>query len=497
MGSRIKFFLYHLKNRTLILMLTGFLSGIIFAEFNYINLNSWVSIGSKLVFILLVFCIVGRKVYFYKVAFLFLLMFIFGSFRYTHYFNKYFKGVERFYGIRINDIGYVLEDPSQGNRDMQLKINLENFGKVIVYVKKYPTMYYGDMLLVKGILEEPADEEDFSYKEYLQLEGINYLLYSPDIEILETNHRGKGIMDRLMNLRRKATQNIKSSLHGPQASLFQGLVLGGKLVLPENFEQSLKVTGTSHIVSVSGFNVTLVIGFLMKLNKFVSKKLVFILTFFVLFAFIVVVGLNNIPALRAVLMGYVFLLSLFVGRKASVVNSLSIIIFFLLLDNPLIYKSVSFQLSIAATFGIVTFNKDIGRILQKLKVPKSIRSDFATTVTAIIWTFPITLSNFETFSILAFLVNIIVLPVVPLITVLGIIVLFLSFISKGIMRFLLIPLNLGLSYVIHSINFFAKFDFLYFEDIELPGSVAIILYLLYFLVLIELSYKHIKTKLSS
>ena len=107
----------------------------------------------------------------------------------------------RFYNDQgtIEIKGIVDKDPDARDKSTQLRLSATEIklnnewrgvsGTALLFVPRYPTYSYGDMLLIKGKLETPHQFDDFDYKGYLAHQGIYSTMFYPKIEILE---RGKG-----------------------------------------------------------------------------------------------------------------------------------------------------------------------------------------------------------------------------------------------------------------------------------------------------------------
>ena len=161
--------------------------------------------------------------------------------------------------------------------------------------------------------------------------------------------------------------------------------------------------------------------------------------------------------MRAGIMGYTVLFSKTIGRKTSILSLLSVAVLVLCLMNPLSVFTVSFQLSFAATVGIVGLSKRI----ESMKIVSGYKflGELPATLSAIIATTPVSALNFETFSVVALLVNLLVLPVVTILTFYSAIVVGVSLISMGLAKIVAYPLILIMNYVIAVIDFFGQLPF--------------------------------------
>jgi len=130
--------------------------------------------------------------------------------------------------------GIVNTDPDIRDKATQLRLSVEEIrlgeewrkvsGTALLFVPRYPTYKYGDVLLVTGGLETPRPIDDFDYEAYLARQGIYSLMTYPEIETLE---RGKGLkpLAWVYSVRNRMSQTLTQVLPEPQASLAQAVTL--------------------------------------------------------------------------------------------------------------------------------------------------------------------------------------------------------------------------------------------------------------------------------
>ncbi len=218
-------------------------------------------------------------------------------------------------------------------------------------------------------------------------------------------------------------EKISQILPEPESSLLAGVVLGVKSTLPQDFYDALQKSGTLHVVVVSGTNVMYVISGLMYLGGFLSRPLRISLTIATLLAYALMVG-GGAAVWRATLMGLATLLALALGRRRLAQETLFLSAAILLLANPLGLWQIGFQLSFAATAGII-FLQDL--LDQKLQVlPKKIREGLVTTLAAQTAVLPIITYNFQTLSLVSPFSNLLIFSLVPILTIGGAVVALLA-----------------------------------------------------------------------
>ncbi|MBN1331769.1 ComEC/Rec2 family competence protein [Candidatus Dojkabacteria bacterium] len=394
------------------------------------------------------------------------------------------------YGVAVGQM-HVVSVPEKGSYNKKCRVKGENFeGLAIASFPKTSKIHYGDVIEGEFFLKEPEMVEDFDYKEYLKTQGIFYQVKVQGYWVV--GHK-KSFFERIALFREDLSVRVRKILPEPHASLAAGLVWGERASMPEDFSKNLSNTGTTHIIAVSGFNVSVIVLLLLKLAGVIHRKYVIWLTAFLLFCFLVLVGFDNLPAMRAGIMGYTVLFSKTIGRKTSILSLLAIAVLVLSIMNPLSVFTVSFQLSFAATVGIVGLSKSIERssVVEKYK---KFLGELPATLSAILLTTPVSMLNFETFSIVALFVNLLVLPVVTILTFYSAIVVTVSLISLPTAKIAAFPLILIMDYIIRVINFFGGLPFASVKIVGLTGWLVLIIYLTILLCMIEISYRKINEK---
>lgn len=277
------------------------------------------------------------------------------------------------------------------------------------------------------------------------------------------------------HLREAITEAVRSSLPEPHASLLLGIILGVKSGFPRDFYEALRMTGTLHVVVVSGFNITVIINTLAQLLVFIPLRLRFFITLLLITAFVLLVGVNP-PVVRAAIMGSIALLGTVLGRPNDALRAFLLAVILMLIFQPSWVGELSFQLSFLATLGLIV----VFPLLDKALPGKGfLRSDLLTTLAAQITVWPLLAFKFGTISLISPVVNTLVLWTVPIITYTGLVTSTIGLLIRDVSHLILIPVRLFLEYFIGIVNWFASLRIGYFE--VSPFSMAALVF--YFLVL--------------
>lgn len=296
-------------------------------------------------------------------------------------------------------------------------------GNALVRLPFYKELHYGDVLQLSGRLETPQQFDDFDYREYLANQHIYTLINYPGERLLQTG-AGFPPLAWIYAARDRLANSLSSCLPEPHGSLAQAILLGLRGSLPDPLVQSFYLTGTTHLIAISGLNLTIVLGIVLTLSIWLlgrrNRLYIWIsLSFIWLYAL-----LTGLPAtmVRAAFMGSAFLLAELLGRQRNGITALSLAAMLMLATDPLVLRDISFQLSFLSMLGLVLiapflirfFNSDTqddNRYLKWIKLASV--TSFGTTLAAILATWPVTVMNFHTFSLVSLPATFFAMPAFP------------------------------------------------------------------------------------
>ena len=266
------------------------------------------------------------------------------------------------------------------------------------YLPLFPEIFYGDKIVVEGVVENKDLPRGGLLKDPKLLEKVE----------------GNNFLE---NFRQKIISFYQKYLPEPHASLVAGITLGAKSSLPEDFWNSLKKTGTAHVVVASGMNVTFVAGFLMAaVVLFVPRRRAIPLVLVGILFYCALAGFDA-PIVRAGVMGALAFLAQETGRLASSFRILAISALLMLVFRPDWITDLGFILSFVATASLMVFQRGIEKRL--MKVPNLIREGLSTSLAAQIGVTPILFVTFGYFNILSPIINALVLWTVPALMIIG------------------------------------------------------------------------------
>jgi len=159
--------------------------------------------------------------------------------------------------------GVLVELPDVRDTYINLRLRLEQLhpvgdnqfipvkGLLLARVSTYNSYNYGDRIRLQGHLETPPENEDFSYRDYLANQGIYSYLPYPGSSLLQQG-QGNPIYSALYAFRQHALDVVYSLFPDPEASLLAGILLGVQSGIPQEVQEAFRLTGTSHIIVISG-----------------------------------------------------------------------------------------------------------------------------------------------------------------------------------------------------------------------------------------------------
>jgi len=374
---------------------------------------------------------------------------------------------------------------------------------IIAYFKRQTgsdTLQYGDRILIYGHVQpikNPNNPDEFDYKTYLYRQSITGQIFvkTGDYRILE--HQNSWSLTKTANDAKQKLASIykENQISGQEYAVLSALTLGDQTEIDPEIKTAFAVSGTTHVLSVSGMHVGLifiVLNFFFKfLDKLKTKQFSYgrILKAFIIISFLifyaVLTGLS--PSVRrAVVMFSFVMIGSALQRPHQIYNTMAASAFVLLIFNPFLIFDIGFQLSYLAVFSIIFLQKRIENILyfknwflDKIWILTSV------SIAAQIITTPLTLYYFHQFPNWFWLSNIIIIPLTTIIIYAAIALLVLSpipFIGAlmgKIVNYLLIFLNQAVRAIEHLPYAAAKN--VAFENFDLIFWYTILLFAILFI----------------
>ncbi|MGC9396450.1 MAG: ComEC/Rec2 family competence protein [Anaerolineae bacterium] len=293
-------------------------------------------------------------------------------------------------------------------------------GCVLVKAPVYTAVEYGDLIHATGLLETPPVFEDFSYRDYLARQGVHSLLRRADVNVIDAHH-GFFLWEWLYRLKAHTLETLLAIWPEPEGSLLAGILLGVESGISTDLDEAFVATGTSHIVAISGFNLTIIAGVFIKMaDRLLKGRGKTLLPLVGLWLYTILVGASA-AVLRAAIMGTVMILARREERATHGPTSLAAAVLVMGMLNPYVLWDVGFQLSLAATLGLILYTEPVTRWFQRLferltdeeraqKIVGLLSEALIVTIAAQITTTGVIIGVFRRLSLVTLLTNLLILP---------------------------------------------------------------------------------------
>lgn len=309
-------------------------------------------------------------------------------------------------------------------------------GTVLVQVPRFPAIAYGRRIRANGDLQTPPVYDDFSYADYLARQGVYSILRRARASVINPGRLPFwlqwqiAIFQPIYNFKSAALAAIARTFPEPQGSLLTGILLGVDANVSPSLQEAFRTTGTSHILAISGFNVSIIAGLFTRIfRRMLGQKWAVPVTIVAIAAYTILAGADA-SVVRAAIMGSLVLLSGGLQRPSNGLAALAVAAFLMTLYNPGTASDVGFQLSGAATLGLIVYAEPLTqtatRLLTRFMPSTTVKQivgvigEFSLlTIAAQITTLPLMAYYFHQISIISLVANLLVLPAQPAVMVLG------------------------------------------------------------------------------
>ena len=400
-------------------------------------------------------------------------------------------------GKTANFSGIIIDEPDKRENNIKLTVEIKDplrhsdtsplvrgrkgggETRILVSANFDEDFKYGDEINFSGKLSKPENfitdqGKNFDYINYLRKDRIFYVMSYPKIEII-SNGNGNKIKSVLFSIKEKFLEKMNFAIPEPESLLMGGLILGEKSSFSQAMRQSFVDTGTIHIVALSGYNVTIVAEWIMKIFSFLPRNFSLGLGIFAIFLFVLMTGANS-TAVRAGIMAVLALFARATGRNYDAARALVLAGVIMVFFNPFVLGyDVSFQLSFLAVIAVIFFAPKVEKYFMWIKW-RWLRDIVAVTCAVYIFVLPFILYKMGNLSLVALPANILILPFIPLTMLFG----FLTGFAGLILPTFGIPAGwvsyLLLHYELAIVGFFSHLPFAAFYISNFPLIITLLIY---------------------
>jgi competence protein ComEC len=487
-----------MNNRAFYCAAAGFTLGVLISSFVKMGFSFFLFL-SVLSFLV---CLYGRFFAESKAIIILLAVFVFsfglGILRYEMKEATGGDNLSVFTGEKVILTGTVGEEPAVKEQTVQLTVlgdSISLFGKkekisekILVSAGLFPEFKYGDYIEAEGKIEKPQNfstttGNSFDYAGFLAKDDIFYEMSFAQVKILSSGH-GTFIKNGLYLFKNAFMGKINMLMREPESALLGGLLLGAKNSLGKDWQNEFRQAGVSHIVALSGYNITIVAVGIMAVLAFLPRFLAMSFGAIGILLFAVMTG-GSATVLRASVMALLVLLAKATGRTYDVTRALLVAGIFMLIQNPkILVFDISFQLSFLSTVALIFVSPIIERKMTFITEKYKLRELIVATISTQIFVLPFIFYKMGMISLVSLPVNLLILPFIPAIMLFGFIAGMLGFISALFAwPFALVTSGL-LTYTLWVIDTFARLPFSSLNIANFPLGWVIIIYAIFIAVIL-------------
>lgn len=345
-----------------------------------------------------------------------------GALRFETWLERDMPALAQHVGQQVTLEGVIESEPDPGITTASFRVEIERVetaigwvetdGAVLIRLGEYARHLPGERVRLAGELAEPSALPEFDYRGYLLRQGIVGTMLFPEVETLSPAPRL--YWRRLLAEARLSLEaSLQRALPEPAASLGAGITFGRDDTLPDELYDDFRATGLAHIVAVSGSNVAMVTAVVFFICvRFMRRQHAAIPAALALIAYVGISGLEW-SVIRAGLMALIFLGGLWLGRGQSALAALGGAAILMTFVQPSAAVELGFQLSLAATAGLIVFGPWIRygmeRLLERVGlasfVPELVLQVAALSASATVATLPLMWVNFGQVSLISIFAN--------------------------------------------------------------------------------------------
>ncbi len=279
---------------------------------------------------------------------------------------------------------------------------------------RYPEVVPGDRVAVSGTVRAPPDGTGFG--EYLRRSGIAGTITSRTLERVPATDGPAAWLERR---RRDAGEILARVLPAPQAGLAAGILIGLRDQVDRDVAAAFTAAGLTHIVAISGWNIAVVAGVLAALLRRTTRRRRSVGTLAAIAAYALAAGAGA-SVVRAAVMAGAVVGSRELGRPGTAASALGLAVVAMLLVDPTVIGDAGFQLSVAATAGLLAWGTPLTGWLRArladpgapLRAPAWLIDSLGVSLAAQAATLPLVLLDFGRVSLVSPIANLVAAPLV-------------------------------------------------------------------------------------
>lgn len=289
-------------------------------------------------------------------------------------------------------------------------------------------------------------------------------------------HKIGGSSTAVDTLRRKFTAGLQSALPEPLASFGLGLLIGQRNTLPAALTQALLMVGLTHIIAVSGYNLTILLEACKRLIGERSKVASTFAALALIGGFLLIAG-TSASIVRAAVVSIVGLSAWYYGRQVRGVLLILLAAAGTAYANPVyVWADISWYLSFLAFYGVLVIAPGVTRKLYGEKEPPLLMQIALESICAELVTLPLILHIFGQMSLVSLVANMLVAAFIPLAMLLSFIAGLAGMLAGGVAGWLAWPARILLNYMVDVVNLLSRIPHVFQQDRYLTTLDMVLFY---------------------
>ena len=338
-------------------------------------------------------------------------------------------------------------------------------GTLLVYsFSKNNRAEEGDILRFHCVLMRPHPAKNpggYDQAERLRKMNIYAIAYISSFE--KSGREPLSFYTRLAEAAHKdMVETIQKTLPQPEAAVLVPMLVGDKQSLSNEEKDAFTDAGVMHILVVSGLKVAYVAGTFLLLFRIVGfkRRLASLFTIPFLLIYMTATG-NNPPVVRATVMALCIFATMSLNRSSITYQALALAAAAILIVDPQALFSASFQLSFAATIGIVYLYPYLIRPFQKFPwwLRNPVGGSIAVSLASQLGVIPLLSLYFHKMFFAGIISNIPIVPLTGIITGMGIVLYMVHFVSGTFASFIAWVTALLIKILLAQVHYFARLPY--------------------------------------
>ncbi len=323
--------------------------------------------------------------------------------------------------------------------------------------------------------------------------GINAIYQGDEIQIIGKLREGYGAYQGSISyaqmilvghhpslvaeIRRRFAAGMQSALPEPLAPFAMGLLIGQRATLPSDIKQDLLMVGLTHIIAVSGYNLTIILQASKGLFAKSSKRIATFLALALIGIFLLLAG-SSASIIRAAIVSVLSIAASYYGRTFRPLNLILLAAAITAWANPFyVWSDASWYLSFLAFYGVMSVAPALAlRLKPNGELPVVVLVGLES-IAAEMMTLPYVLHTFGQMSFIGLPANVLVVALIPLAMLLGTIAGLAGMFIGPFAGWVSWPARLLLTYMLDIAHMLSRVPHIFIENISFSVRQMLAVYI--------------------